>query len=202
MTVSYAYNANQQLTKLTIPTVGDITQSDFNWLAPQKVTYPNGVQTKYQFDALMRIKQIHTQKGTTDIMNYGYIYDKVGNIMQKTTEYGNYQYAYDKAYRLKSAINPTLDNESYDDWFSQAVNFLLESCKRQEEKVKNCIRKCLVAEDEKARDKSECQLKKCNGGICTKRKCIDDYHYKCFEKYKVPKRCYGGEYDTPVHGWL
>ncbi len=33
--------------------------------------------------------------------------------MQKTTEHGNYQYAYDKAYRLKSAINPTLDNESY-----------------------------------------------------------------------------------------
>ncbi len=33
--------------------------------------------------------------------------------MQKNTEHGNYQYAYDNAYRLKSAINPTLDNESY-----------------------------------------------------------------------------------------
>ncbi len=33
--------------------------------------------------------------------------------MQKNTEHGNYQYAYDKAYRLKSAINPTLDNEAY-----------------------------------------------------------------------------------------
>ncbi len=33
--------------------------------------------------------------------------------MQKTTEHGNYQYGYDKAYRLKSAINPTLDNEAY-----------------------------------------------------------------------------------------
>ncbi|PIE74472.1 MAG: hypothetical protein CSA18_04900, partial [Deltaproteobacteria bacterium] len=87
-----------------------------------------------------------------------------------------------------------------DDWFSQAANFLLESCKRQEEKAKNCIRKCLVAEDKKARNKPECQLKKCNGGICTKRKCIDDYHYKCFEKCKVPKRCYGGEYDDYIPG--
>ncbi len=36
-----------------------------------------------------------------------------GNIAQETTEHGNYQYGYDKSYRLKSAINPTLDNEAY-----------------------------------------------------------------------------------------
>ncbi len=113
VTVSYAYNANQQLTKLTIPTVGDITQSDFNWLAPQKVTYPNGVTTDYQFDALMRIKQIHTQKGSTDIMNYGYVYDKVGNITRKTTEKGVSNYRYDKAYRLTGATHPTLTNETF-----------------------------------------------------------------------------------------
>ncbi len=34
-------------------------------------------------------------------------------MMQKTTEHGVYQYGYDKTYRLKSVINPILNNESY-----------------------------------------------------------------------------------------
>lgn len=44
--------------------LGDITQNDFNWFVPQKVTHPNGVSSDYQFDALILIKQIHTQNAT------------------------------------------------------------------------------------------------------------------------------------------
>ncbi len=61
----------------------------------------------------MRIKQIHTQKGSTDIMNYGYVYDKVGNITRKTTEKGVSDYSYDRAYRLTGATHPTLTNETF-----------------------------------------------------------------------------------------
>ena len=100
----------------------------------------------------------------------------------------------------KSAYNICKGN---DQLFSKMANGLLSACAKTAqqpvEKVKNCVRACLVNADKKARTTSSCQLKKCrsdeSSGTCTKRSCIDQYHKDCFQKCGVPKLCYGGYYD-------
>lgn len=57
----------------------------------------------------------------------------------------------------------------------------------------NCIRRCLVEEDQNARGRNECKV--CTDrGACTRLSCINDYHKKCFAKCNVSTYCYGGRY--------
>jgi RHS repeat-associated protein len=57
----------------------------------------------------------------------------------------------------------------------------------------NCIRRCLVEEDQNARGRNECKV--CTDrGSCTRLSCINDYHKKCFAKCNVSTYCYGGRY--------
>jgi len=57
----------------------------------------------------------------------------------------------------------------------------------------NCIRRCLVEEDQNARGRNECKV--CTArGACTRLSCINDYHKKCFAKCNVSTLCYGGRY--------
>jgi RHS repeat-associated protein len=60
----------------------------------------------------------------------------------------------------------------------------------------NCIRKCLVGSDRKARDDPGCQTGPgdCGGTGCTKKTCIDNYYRSGFESCGVSKWCYGGNY--------
>lgn len=59
---------------------------------------------------------------------------------------------------------------------------------------KNCIRSCLVLNDQVVREQVDfCQIN-CNGETCTKRECIDAYHNSCFELCNVSKVCYGGNW--------
>ncbi len=88
-------------------------------------------------------------------------------------------------------------------WFAQAANAFLSTCTGfiYSERYKNCVRKCLVEKDKQARKNPKCQLHICDGGVCTKRACIDDYHEECFKRCGIPTNCYGGNWDNwgPFH---
>jgi RHS repeat-associated protein len=112
--VNYTYDLNNQLATIQLPT-GSITVNSYQWFAPAQITYPGGSVTQQQYDPLMRLKQIQVKDpGQTEIMNYQYGYDNVGNIKTKTTEHGNYVYDYDDLYRLTTSTNPSpLLSEGY-----------------------------------------------------------------------------------------
>jgi len=114
-TVNYTYDLNNQLATIQLPTTGSITVNSYQWFAPVQITYPGGSVTQQQYDPLMRLKQIQVKDpGQTEILNYQYGFDNVGNIKTKTTEHGNYLYDYDNLYRLTAATNPSpLISEGY-----------------------------------------------------------------------------------------
>jgi RHS repeat-associated protein len=60
---------------------------------------------------------------------------------------------------------------------------------------KNCVRKCLVEEDQQALNNPSCR-EECSTGRCPKLECVDQYHNKCFRQCGVSTggACYGGNY--------
>jgi RHS repeat-associated protein len=103
------------------------------------------------------------------------------------------------------AYNTCMNNGATFD--SRAANAVLRLCKVDNYHT-NQIRKCLVREDAMARSKPACQVpapasKTCPEGNCTSKKCIDDYHNKCFNELQIGgsianlfgnNMCYGGNY--------
>lgn len=73
-----------------------------------------------------------------------------------------------------------------------ATSALMFVCNHPEEKW-NCIRKCLVEEDKKARNNKQC-MDCSSGSNCVVAPCINDYHDSCFAKCGVSKMCYGGNW--------
>ncbi len=70
-----------------------------------KMTYPNGVNTAYQYDNLNRLTNLaatHTASGT-QVTNFGYQYDAAGSRTQKSTLDFTEDYKYDPLYRLTRA---------------------------------------------------------------------------------------------------
>ena len=114
ITYSYEYDANNQFLSVQIPEKGFITYNAYTWNRPSSVTYPGGTAREITYDPLMRINSILVKDPAQNIlMNYGYTYDRMDNIIRKTTEDGGHGYAYDDLYRLTHADNPVLQNESY-----------------------------------------------------------------------------------------
>lgn len=60
---------------------------------------------------------------------------------------------------------------------------------------KNCVRKCLVEEDQQALNDPACR-ETCSTGKCPNLDCVDRYHAKCFTQCGVTggTACYGGTY--------
>jgi len=112
--VAYEYDGNNRLSAIDIPSVGRVTVNSYRWNRPDKVTLPGGSQINLSYDALMRLKSKVVKDATQNIlMNYGYEYSPSSNITKKSTENGDYDYAYDELYRLISATNPVLSEESF-----------------------------------------------------------------------------------------
>ena len=113
VTYGYQYD-NNRLTGVEIPDTGFITINEYTWNRPASVTLPGGSTRSYEYDALMRIKQITAKDpADNDILNYQYDYDRMDNITDKITEHGDYGYDYDDIYRLTHADNPELADESF-----------------------------------------------------------------------------------------
>jgi YD repeat-containing protein len=110
----YLYDADNQLTGVQIPDVGFISISAYHWNRPTSMTLPDGATKSFDYDALMRVKNITTDDPAQNpILNYAYSYDRMDNIVAKLTEHGDYRYDYDDLYRLTEADNPDLDDEAF-----------------------------------------------------------------------------------------
>ncbi|QOC21583.1 RHS domain-containing protein [Wenzhouxiangella sp. AB-CW3] len=80
--------------------------------------------------------------------------------------------------------------------FLRACNLALNRS-RVRANDRNCIRRCLVREDQKARNDPECRTGPGSCPMeegCTLTRCIDSYHDQCFEECGMNPRCYGGNY--------
>ncbi|MGE0086302.1 MAG: RHS repeat-associated core domain-containing protein [Desulfococcaceae bacterium] len=110
----YTYDSNNQLTGIEIPGKGTIAYSAYKWNRPESVTLPGGVSKTFSYDTLMRLQGIAVKNPAQAVlMQYGYAYDKMNNIKAKQTEHGNYGYVYDPIYRLTTADNAVLTDETY-----------------------------------------------------------------------------------------
>jgi len=120
-TYSFTYDAAGKLASIAIPDEGYITFPEYQWSRPKSALLPGGTQRQYGYDGLMRLNSIavkdqaqvqNSQLGS--LMQYGYGFDKMDNIVSKTTQDGAYGYSYDALYRLKNVGTPAeTDNESF-----------------------------------------------------------------------------------------
>jgi RHS repeat-associated protein len=114
VTYGYLYDANNQLAGVQMPDNGFITINAYHWNRPANMTLPGGSTKSFEYDPLMRVKEITTKDPGQNIMlNYQYSYDKMDNIIAKQSEHGNYQYNYDDLYRLTTVDDPVQDDESF-----------------------------------------------------------------------------------------
>jgi RHS repeat-associated protein len=114
VTYGYLYDANNQLAGVQIPDSGFITVNAYHWNRPANMTLPGGSTKQFDYDPLMRVKEITARDpGQNILMNYQYTYDKMDNIENKDTEHGSYAYGYDALYRLTTTDNPVQDDEAF-----------------------------------------------------------------------------------------
>ena len=114
ITYDYTYDANNQLTGVSIPNQGFITYNAYTWNRPASMTLPGGSTKEFSYDPLMRINALTTKDPAQNaLMGYQYTYDKMDNITGKVTEHGEYQYGYDDLYRLTTTDNPDLNDEAF-----------------------------------------------------------------------------------------
>jgi len=126
VTYEYTYDANNQLASVMIPGQGAITYTSYKWNRPETVNLPGGTNKEYQYDPLMRVKQITSRDPAQNVlMQYAYAYDKMDNITGKDTEHGSYAYMYDDLYRLTTVDNPTLADEGFT--YDSVGNRLMEN---------------------------------------------------------------------------
>jgi RHS repeat-associated protein len=112
--VEFAYDSNQVLNKVTLPT-GSMAVAETLWNQPALWHFPGGISRQQQYDAMMRLAGIKVNDAAqATLLDYHYDYDAESNIIKKQTEHGAYDYGYDALYRLTQANNPSpLANESY-----------------------------------------------------------------------------------------
>lgn len=116
-TTEYIYDASGNPTEIAAP-YGTIRYGDYRGNRPGRVIFPNGVETRFRYDHLLRITSI-TMTGTDGsvIQNIFYNYDRHGNIIRKGTVGGDYTYEYDALSRLTQVClnGKVMEAYSYDD---------------------------------------------------------------------------------------
>ncbi|BBO87540.1 RHS repeat-associated core domain-containing protein [Desulfosarcina ovata] len=113
----YSYNDINQIVAVSIPGLGDVVKSSFQWNHPQKIVFPGGVSRQLYYDTMQSIENIVAYNPLNNIiMNYSYEYDNARNVIVKNTEHGAYGYSYDSLYHLIQSSNPdlTYDTFAYD----------------------------------------------------------------------------------------
>ncbi len=108
VTYTYMYDTANRLAGVQMPAgIGFLTVNGYNWNRPAGFTLPGGGARAFEYDPLMRIKQIiGKDPGGNDLLNYDYTYDTMDNITSKATEHGDYGYEYDALHRLTDVDNP------------------------------------------------------------------------------------------------
>lgn len=107
VTYTYYYNKNNQLTAVHIPGNGQLTYSNFQWLAPQTLLLPGGNRITLKYNDFLQVEErILKDSANNEITKALYQYDLESNINQIISEYGTYRFGYDKLYRLTQAEYP------------------------------------------------------------------------------------------------
>ena len=118
----YLFDPNNQLTGIRIADAGFVSIGDYNWMRPSAMTLPGGSTKTFDYDPLMRVKQItSTDPAQNPVLSYSYSYDKMDNIIAKATEHGDYLYGYDDLYRLIDADDPDYRRSFYLRWCGQPL---------------------------------------------------------------------------------
>jgi YD repeat-containing protein len=90
---NYLFDSADRLQSIEMTNGQRVTYNTYQWLAPTKITYPGGNNTRYNYDSLLRLTQIQSLDVIGNPMiDYTYQYNLVGNITEKATEHGTYQY--------------------------------------------------------------------------------------------------------------
>ena len=114
VTYTYAYDAAGQWAATELPGTGVITVNTRSWTAPTRITYPGGTVRNMSYTPRQYLDTLQVQSPTGEMrLDYDYSHTPTGNIDSINTEYGLKQYGYDAVDRLISAVNPTLENETY-----------------------------------------------------------------------------------------
>lgn len=99
--VEYGYDGAGQLEGLTIPGVGTLSITDWQWYAPKKVVLPGGTEQRMEYDAyqnLTRLKVANPAQATVfELQNK---YGKLAEVQQSTQDGAALDYTHDDAGRL------------------------------------------------------------------------------------------------------
>jgi RHS repeat-associated protein len=119
-TLSYLWDPANRLEGISIPSKGSINfgYSAQEWPDPVSLTFPGGSKQSFEYDALRRLKRIHsTDQVGNSLLDYNYDYQNgplFGGLMKNlTSQDGDYSYSYDKGARLTNATYPDQTEEKY-----------------------------------------------------------------------------------------
>jgi RHS repeat-associated protein len=112
-TISYSYDAANQLTTLT-----DWANHVFSFTyapddMPASITRPGNVATYYGYDGADRLTSIHHDTSSGAIAHYDYTLDANGNRTSMTSAAGTENYTLDALNRLTNVSYPNGDSASY-----------------------------------------------------------------------------------------
>jgi len=106
----YVYDALNRLTDLTNP-AGEAVSLTYDALSRRTGLHlPNGATATYTYDAASHLIDLINQVNSTNLSNFTYTYDNVGNRIALTDKDGLHNYTYDPVYRLLSATHPQPEN--------------------------------------------------------------------------------------------
>lgn len=107
-TVSYDYDGQGQLERVTIPGEGDIAVTEWNWVNPKRVLLPGGSQQQYEFDGYQSLKRLKvTNPGQATVFELQNEFGKLAEIKTASHDGTPLAYAYDDATRLTSVTAAT-----------------------------------------------------------------------------------------------
>ena len=117
ITYTYYYNKNNQLTAVHIPGNGQLTYSNFKWLAPETLLLPGGNKITLSYNDFLQVQErILKDPADNNLASAVYEYDLENNINRITSELGSYSFDYDNLYRLTNAdypLNTAVNDEAF-----------------------------------------------------------------------------------------
>jgi RHS repeat-associated protein len=103
VTIGYSYDANGQLERVSIPGEGDISVTDWQWVARKSVLLPGGSEQRFEHDGLLmttRLKVINPGQAT--VFELEEKYGRVQEVTEARRDGAATTYGYDDAVRLTS----------------------------------------------------------------------------------------------------
>ncbi|WP_232363770.1 RHS repeat domain-containing protein [Desulfogranum japonicum] len=108
----YQYNNINQLAEISIPGVAQISYDQFNWLLPEKITFPGGEQTN-NYDGLLRLTKRKSVAGGKTVLDLNYTYDALNQVNTKQIAGKVTRYGYDDLQRLIQVEENGQQTEQY-----------------------------------------------------------------------------------------